>query len=288
MSPGDSTSSLRNVLANYYLPYRVLDRRWWIIGPSVILLVAYLVSSMTTLARQTESPSPTIWEMMINVLTNRLIIHHGLTNLFIYKISNLGTLENLDMQLLLRIRSRRNWLKALETCLLSVVALYISLIVVSTLVAALPFAQFSHEWSGYFQAYRERFWLPQATTIWLQPSPVLTVAMMAILMSLAWLFMALSTLLATILTQRALFGFLTALFLNYSALFAVSSKIAWLRDLWLARYMFLWNESVIANSIPLHFLTACLYWLTLNGIALIALWHVVVKVDFTAHQLLDV
>ena len=266
---------------NHYLPNRVFDRRWWVVLPCVVLLVAYVAISTDALARQMQSASPTIWEIVINVLSDRFIVHHGLTNLFIYAVSNVGVAGQLDMQLLLRLRARRIWLKAIISCVLVIVALYIGLVILSTVVVGLPFAHFSHNWSGYFDAYRESFWLPEVATIWLQLSPVLTITFMAILMSLAWLFMGVVALLVVVVTQRAFFGFLAAWFLNYSAL--ISIDINWLHDYWLARYMFLWNEAVIADSLLLHFLASCLYWVVLIGVMLTVLQYTVLRIDFTAH-----
>lgn len=274
---------LKNALVKHYLPNRILDRRWLLAIPFVTALTLYVVIDTASLANWEQwQSSPTSWDMLMGILTNHHIVHHGLVNVFIYLASGIGLTEQLETQLLLRIGSRKDWLKTQIVCLLSCVALYLGLVLLSTLIAALPFARFSWEWEGGFmQAYLSQQGLPAT---WLQVSPALTTLFAIVLMGLAWLFIGVSTILATILTQRPVLGFLCGMLLNYSAFIIAQTDALWLQKIWLSRYMFLWNNPAIADSIQTHFLVSCLYWVVLNAIGLTALWVSVKKMDFTASR----
>lgn len=279
----NSDLTLKNALANHYLPNRVLDKRWLLAIPFVIALVLYTVIETASQARwQPWQSSPTSWDMLIGVLTNHHIVHHGLVNIFIYLVSGIGLTEQLETQLLLRMGSRKDWLKTQTFCLVSYTVLYLGLVLLSTLIVALPFARFSWQWEGGFmQAYLAQQGLP---AIWLQVSPGLTALFAIILMGMAWLFIGLSTVLTTILTQRPVLGFLCGILLNYSTFIIAQTDALWLQKIWLSRYMFLWSNPIIADSIPTHFLVSCLYWVVLNTIGLAALWVSVTKLDFTASR----
>ncbi len=274
---------LKNALVNHYLPNRVLDNRWLLSIPFVIALVLYTVLETASQARwQQWQSSPTIWDMLIGVLTNHHIVHHGLVNLFIYLVSGIGLTEQLEIQLLLRMGSRKDWLKTQAFCLLAYTLLYLGLVLLSTLIVALPVARFSWQWEGGFmQAYLAQQGLP---AIWLQVSPGLTALFAIILMGMAWLFIGLSTVLTTILTQRPVLGFLCGIILNYSTFIIAQTDALWLQKIWLSRYIFLWSNPIIADSIPTHFLVSCLYWVVMNAIGLTVLWLSVTKLDFTASR----
>lgn len=279
----NSSLPLKNALVNHYLPNRVLDRRWLLAIPFVIALVLYAVLETVSQARlQQWQSSPTSWDMLIGILTNHHIVHHGLVNIFIYLISGIGLTEQLETQLLLRIGSRKDWLKTQIICLISYTVFYLTLVLLSTLIVSLPLARFSWQWEGGFmQAYLSQQGLP---AIWLQVSPGLTTLFAIILMGMAWLFIGLSTVLTTILTQRPVLGFLCGVILNYSTFIIAQTDALWLQKIWLSKYMFLWSNPVIADSIPIHFMVSCLYWVILNAIGLIALRVLVKKLDFTASR----
>lgn len=272
---------LYNTLVNHYLPHKVLDRRWLLAIPFTIALISYSVFGMASLASQVQS-LPTTWDVVIGVFTNNYIVHHGLINIFIYLISGIGMADQLESQLLLRIGTRKNWLKAQVICLLSCVAFYMSLVLLSVLIVALPFTRFSWQWEDFIYSYLGQQGLP---AIWLQISPGLTVVFMVILMGLAWIFIGVSTVFTTILTQRPVFGFLCGMILNYSAFIIAQTNSLWLQKVWFSRYMFLWNNPVIADSILVHFIVSFLYWVILNAIGLTALSLLVKKLDYTANGL---
>jgi hypothetical protein len=283
MALENSSLPLKNALVHHYLPNRVLDRRWLLAIPFMVALVLFATLETASQARwQQWQSSPTIWDMLIGILANHHIVHHGLVNIFIYLVSGIGLTEQLETQLLLRIGSRKGWLKAQVICLLSYTVFYLSLILLSTLIVTLPLARFSWQWEGGFmQAYLAQQGLP---AIWLQVSPVLTALFAIVLMGLAWLFMGLSAVLITILTQRPILGFLCGMILNYSTFIIAQTDALWLRKIWLSRYMFLWSNPVIADSIPVHFVVSCLYWIILNTIGLTALWVLAKKLNFTASR----
>jgi hypothetical protein len=269
---------LNNVLVNHYLPNKVLDRRWLLAIPFAIALISYSVFGMASLASQGQS-LPTTWDVVIGVFTDSHIVHHGLNNIFIYLISGIGLTEQLETQIMLRLGSRKDWLKTQIISLLVCTVLYLSLVLLSTLIIALPFVQFSWQWGDFIHAYLGQQGLP---AIWLQISPGLTVVFMIILMGMAWIFIGISTVFTTILTQRPVFGFLCGMILNYSAFIIAQTNSLWLQKVWFSRYMFLWNNPVIADSILVHFIVSCLYWAILNAIGLTALSILIKKLDFIA------
>jgi len=277
---------LKNALVNHYLPNRVLDRRWLLAIPFVVILILYVVLETKSQSRwQQWQSSPTNWDMLIGILSNRYIIHHGLINIFIYLVSGTGMTEQMETQLLFRMGSRKGWLKTQIVCLLSYIVFYLALILISTLIITLPLARFSWQWEGGFmQAYLAQQQMP---IIWLQVSPVLTALFATVLMGMAWLFIGLSTISTTILTQRPVFGFLCGMVLNYSTFIIAQTDIIWLQKIWFSRYMFLWSNPLIADSIPVHFLFSCLYWIFLNAIGLIALWVLTKKLDFTGSRQIE-
>lgn len=279
----NSDLTLKNALVNHYLPNRVLDWRWLLALPFVIALVLYAVLDTVSMSRWEQWQSqPTLWDMLIGVLGNHHLVHHGLVNMFIYLVSGIGAGEQLETQLLLRIGSRKDWLKAQVFCLFAYTVFYLMLVLLSALIIAQPFTRFSWGWEDSFtQIYLTHQELP---AIWLQISPGLTTLLAVVLMGMAWLFIGLSTVFITILTQRPVFGFLCGMILNYSAFILSQTDVLWLQKIWFSRYMFLWNSSVIGNSIPTHFMAACLYWITLNTIGLAALWFFAQKLNFTVSR----
>lgn len=272
---------LNNVLVNHYLPNKVLDRRWLLAIPFAIALISYSVFGMASLASQGQYV-PTTWDVIIGVFTDHHIVHHGLNNVFIYLISGIGLTEQLESQILFRVGKRGNWLKAQVICLLSYVVLYMCLILLSILIVALPFTQFSWQWGSFVHSYLGQQGLP---SVWLQISPGLSVAFMVILMGLAWIFIGIFIVFTTILTQRPVLGFLCGMILNYSAFIIAQTDSLWLQKVWFSRYMFLWNNPVISNSLLIHFIVSCLYWVILNVIGLIALSILVKKLDFITSRL---
>lgn len=270
-------TSTRNVLTSYFLPERILKRRWLIPFVFITLLALYHESVALT-ARQQIGASINAWDVVMDLLNSRLSVHHGLTNLLIFLISDIALFEELDQLVLLKTGSRWRWFQVQAGCVFATVVLYVALIVVIILGITVTTIPWDLAWSPAAAPILNRQGLP--ANGYLALSPLTTVLFMLTLLGLAWIGISVVVSAITLITQKSVFGFAAGLALNYSTL------IIWLNDirsplldkLWIHQRMFLWRTDVTGSLIGL-FTQSVLYWVMWIVISMIVLWSICRGID---------
>lgn len=267
-----SLISIRNVLTGYFLPQRILKRRWLIPIVFITILIFYQDNVALTTGQQIGVPV-NAWDVVVGSLNNKLSVYHGLTNLLVYLVSDIALLEELDQLVLLKIGSRWRWAQVQAICVIATVILYIVLIIIIILGVTVTTAPWHLAWSPAAMSILNRQGLPANTLLKL--SPLATSLFMLTLLGLAWIGMGVVVSTITLATQKSILGFAAGLALNYSAL------IIWLNDvrsplldkLWLHQRMFLWHNET-AGSLLGSFIQSALYWVVWIAISIAVLWSV--------------
>lgn len=270
-------TSIRNILTSYSLPERILRHRWLVPIVLLTILVLYHYSVALEVAQQIATPV-NAWDVVVDLLNSRLSIHHGLTNLLIFLVSDISLLEEFDHPLLLKAGSRWRWFQVQAGCIFAIVGLYVALIVVIILGVTITTIPWDLAWSPAAAPILNRQGLP--ANGYLALSPLTTVLFMLTLLGLAWIGISVVVSAITLTTQKSVFGFAAGLALNYSTL------IIWLNDihsplldkLWIHQQMFLWRTDVTGSLIGL-FAQSVLYWVVWIMISMIALWSVCRSID---------
>lgn len=271
-------TSTRNTLTSYFLPERILKRRWLIPFVFITLLVLYHESVALT-ARQQIGASINAWDVVTDLLNSRLSVHHGLTNLLIFLVSDIALFEELDQLVLLKTGSRWRWFQVQAGCVFATVVLYVALIVVIILGITVTTIPWNLAWSPAATSILNRQGLP--ANGYLALSPLTTVLFILTLLGLAWIGISVVVSAITLITQKSIFGFAAGLTLNYSTL------IIWLNDihsplldkLWFHQRMFLWHTDVAADSLIGLFTQSALYWVIWITISMVGLWGICRSVD---------
>lgn len=271
-------TSTRNTLTSYFLPERILKRRWLIPFVFITLLVLYHESVALT-ARQQIGASINAWDVVTDLLNSRLSVHHGLTNLLIFLVSDIALFEELDQLVLLKTGSRWRWFQVQAGCVFATVVLYVALIVVIILGITVTTIPWNLAWSPAATSILNRQGLP--ANGYLALSPLTTVLFMLTLLGLAWIGISVVVSAITLITQKSIFGFAAGLTLNYSTL------LIWLNDihfplldkLWFHQRMFLWHTDVAADSLIGLFTQSALYWVIWITISMVGLWGICRSVD---------
>lgn len=265
-------TSTHNILTSYFLPERILKRRWLIPFVFITLLTLHH-ESVALMARQQIGASINAWDIVMDLFNSRLSVHHGLTNLLIFLVSDIALFEELDQLALLRAGSRWRWFQVQAGCVFATVGLYVALIVVIVLGITVTTIPWSLAWSPAAMSILNRQGLPANGYLALSPLP--TVLFMLTLLGLAWIGISVVVSAITLITQNPIFGFAAGLALNYSTL------IIWLDDIhsplldaiWFHQRMFLWHTDVTGSLIGL-FTESVLYWAIWITISMIGLWSV--------------
>lgn len=262
-----------NLLLSHFLPERVLKNRWLVLIIFISALVAYVDYNTLILAQQ-MGVSINTWDVAIGVLNNRLSVHHGLTNLLIYLISDIALFGELDQLILLRIGHRRRWFQIQVMCIIATVIIYIALIIIIIFGITAVTAPWNLAWSSAATPIINQQGLPAENFLIFSPLP--TALFMLTLLGFAWIGIGIVVTTITIATQKAIFGFMAGLVLNYSAL------IIWLAGIdsplldrfWFHQRMFLWQNELMTDTLNTLFVQSMLYWLLWIAIGLAALWSI--------------
>lgn len=262
-----------NVLISHFLPERVLKNRWLVLIIFITALVMYVDYNTLTLAQQIGVPI-NAWDIVVAVLNNRLSVHHGLTNLLIYLISDIALFGELDQLILLRTGYRWRWFQIQAICTITTVIIYIALIIVIIFGITAMTAPWNLAWSSAATPIINQQGLLAEEFLTLPPLP--TALFMLTLLGFAWIGIGIVVTTITMATQKAIFGFMAGLVLNYSAL------IIWLADIrsplldkfWFHQRMFLWQNELMTGPLNKLFVQSILYWLVWIVIGLAALWSV--------------
>lgn len=271
-------TSTRNILTSYFLPEHVLKRRWLIPIVFITTLVLYHDSVALVAAQQIGAPVNT-WDVVVDLLNSRLSVHHGLTNLLIFLVSDIALFEGLDQLVVLKTGSRWQWFKVQAICVVTTVILYSTLIIMIILGITVTTTSWSLTWSPAAVSILNRQGLP--ANAFLVLSPLVTTLFMLTLLGLAWIGIGLVVSAITLATQKSILGFATGLTLNYSTL------IIWLNDarsplldnLWFHQRMFLWHIEVATGSLIGLFTQSTLYWVIWIVVSMAGLWSVCRRID---------
>jgi len=271
-------ASIRNILVSYFLPERILRRRWLIPIVFITVLVLYHANAVFTTAQQIGAPV-NAWDVVISLLSSELSVHHGLTNLLIYLVSDIAMLEEIDQLVLLKTGSRWRWFQVQSLCIAASVISYVIVIIAVIVGVTVTTTPWSFEWSSAAASILNRQGLPDNELLVL--SPLVTSLFMLTLLGLTWIGMGVIVSAVTLATRKSVLGFAAGLFLNYSAL------IIWLNDvrlpllnkLWFHQRMFLWHNDVATNSLIGLFVESALYWVIWISISLTGLWGVCRSID---------
>ena len=266
-------TSIRNILTSYFLPERILRRRWLVPIGLLTILVLYHYSVVLAVTQQVATPV-NAWDVVVDLLNSRLSIHHGLTNLLLFLVSDISLLEEFDHPLLLKAGSRWRWFQVQAICSITVVILYIALISIIILGVTITTTSWSLGWSPAAESILNRQGLP--ANIFLAISPLITSLLMLTLLGFAWIGISLVVSAITLATQKSILGFAAGLTLNYSAL------IIWLNDisfpllgkLWFHQRMFFWYDEAVTGSIISLFAQSTLYWILWIATSLVGLWYI--------------
>lgn len=268
-----SLTSVRNILTSYFLPERILKRRWLIPIIFITTLVLYHDNVALAMVQQIGVPV-NAWDVVVGLLNNGLSVHHGLTNLLIYLVSDIALLEEFDQLVLLKTGSRWRWFQVQAICVVATVILYIALIIMIILGVTITTTPWNLAWSSAAVSILNRQGLP--ANAFLALSPLVTALFMLTLLGLAWIGISIVVSAITLTTQKSIFGFATGLALNYSTL------IIWLNDirsplldkLWFHQRMFLWHNDAATGPLIGLFAQSALYWIIWIAISLAGLWSV--------------
>lgn len=264
---------VRNVLTNYFLPERILKRRWLIPIGFITILGLYHGSTALATVQSTGIPI-NAWDVVIGMLNSRLSIHHGLTNLLIFLVSDVALFKEIDQLVLLKTGSRWQWFQVQAICVFTTVILYIALIIMIILGVTFTTTPWNLAWSPAAASILNRQGLP--ANVFLANSPLATSLFMLTLLGLAWIGISVVVSAITLATQNSILGFATGLTLNYSAF------IIWLNDvrsplldkLWFHQRMFLWDNDAAISSLIALFAQSIMYWIVWIVISLVGLWSV--------------
>ncbi|MBI5822553.1 MAG: hypothetical protein HZB18_00885 [Chloroflexi bacterium] len=262
-----------NVLTSHFLPERVLKNRWLALISFITALVLYVDYNTLTLARQMGAPI-NAWDVVVGVLNSRPSIHHGLTNLLIYLISDIALFSELDQLILLRTGYRWRWFQIQAICTITAVIVYMALIIVIVFGVTAMTTPWNLTWSSAAAPIINQQGLPTQAFLTLPPLP--TVLSMFTLLGFAWIGIGIVVATITMATQKAIFGFMAGLILNYSALIIWMSDVRspLLDNLWFHQRMFLWQDKLATNPLSSLFIQSTLYWFVWIAIGLTALWSV--------------
>lgn len=276
-----SPKLVRNVLSSYFLPERVLKNRWLVLIIFITTLVLYTEYDTLTLAWQMGFPINT-WDVVVGVLNSRLSVHHGLTNLLIYLISDIALFGELDQLILLKTGHRWRWFQIQAICTITAVIIYIALIVVIIFGVTVMTTQWNLAWSSAATPIINHQGLPAEVFLTLPPLP--TALFMLTLLGFTWIGIGIVVTTITMATQKAIFGFIAGLVLNYSALIIWQADIhsPLLDKLWFHQRMFLWQNELITDPLNRLFVQSMLYWLVWIAISLTALWSVCRNINIIA------
>ncbi len=270
-------TSIRNILTSYFLPERILKSRWLI--PIVFITTLVLYHDRVALAAVQQISAPiNAWDVVVDLLNSRLSIHHGLTNLLIFLVSDIALFEELDQLILLKTGSRWRWFQVQAICVVATVILYVALIIMIILGVTVTTVPWSLAWSSAATSILNRQGLP--ANAFLAFSPLATSLFMLMLLGFAWIGISVVVSAITLATQKSILGFATGLALNYSAL------IIWLNDdrsplldkLWFHQRMFMWHNETTGSLISL-FTQSALYWIIWIAISIAGLWSVCRSID---------
>ncbi|NOT06370.1 MAG: hypothetical protein HOP27_17395 [Anaerolineales bacterium] len=270
-----------NVLTSHFLPERVLKNRWLVLIIFITMLVSYTAYDTLALAQQMGAPA-NAWDVVVGVLNNRLSIHHGLTNLLIYLVSDIALFGELDQLILLRIGYRWLWFQIQAICTITAVIIYMALIVVIIFGVTVMTTPWSLAWSSAAMPIINQQGLPAEAFLTLPPLP--TALFMLTLLGVAWIGIGVVVTTITMATQKAIFGFMAGLVLNYSTLIIWQADIRspLLDKLWFHQRMFLWQNELMTDPFNRLFIQSMLYWLVWIAISLTALWSVCRNINIIA------
>jgi len=270
-----------HVLLKHFLPERVLKNRWLVPIMFITTLVLYTEYDTLTLARQ-MGISVNAWDVVVGVLNSRLSVHHGLTNLLIYLVSDIALFGELDQFIMLRIGHRWRWFQIQAICTITAVITYIALLIVIISGVTVMTMPWNPAWSSAAAPIINRYGVPAEAFLTLPPLP--TALFMFSLLGLAWIGIGIVVTIITMATQKAVFGFMAGLVLNYSALIIWQADIRspLLDKLWFHQRLFLWQNELITDPLNKLFVQSMLYWLVWIAISLTALWSVCRNINIIA------
>ncbi len=270
-----------HILSHYSLPLRILSYRWVLPISLMLLLTTYVTYTVLVFA-QVSRATVNIWDVVVGVLANRQLVHHGLINLLLYLISDLALLRDSSPYMLLRTGSRWLWFQLQIINLVMVISLYLLLLVVILIGVTAIATPWSDTWSSAAWNLLQQDGLP-ATTLLALP-PLITTLFMLTLLGLTCIGIGMIVMSVTWATQNAILGFSSGLILNYSALMiSVTDVPLPLIDLlWFHDRIFLWAATSELSPTPV-LVHATLYWCSWIMLGLVVFWNLCRRLDIVAH-----
>jgi len=268
-------------LTRYYLPQRVLTKRWLTALILLPLFTGYLLLEVLTWAQQLGGAA-NIWDVVNRTLNDRLWVHHGLTNILIYLLSEIALLYNTGPTILVRTRSRWAWFVILVLCVVVTVLVFSVLLALVLFGVTTPILPFSFEWSSAAAPLLAQQGL--SATLLFTAAPLPTTVSMLTLLVLAWTSLGLVVAIVTLKTQSAIYGFVFGVALNYSAflLWLAELHFPFVDAIWFHQRMFFWQTGETVNSLVAPFVYGLGYWSVWLVVSGLVLWGICRNFDLVA------
>jgi hypothetical protein len=273
-----------NAFAKMFFQHRFLKGRWLAVMFFFSLTTSYVSLTVLQTARSLNSFS-NVWDILISILNNPQLIHHGMTNLFIFMISDYTVYGQFDQSMLIRTGSRKTWFNYQAISIFLTAILFSALLFFMVFCIASLVSVWGWDWSPVASVIigKQQF----VSQNILQFSPGWTTFFMLVFLSLAWAGIGIVVNCITLVTQHAVEGFIAGLVLNYSAflIWSANLQIPWLQAISFHRYMFFLSNMQDVNSLFSALLLSILYWSIWIALSLFILRRICQKKDFLVKEL---
>lgn len=206
---------------NISIDQHILQRRWLILVP-VVLLTAYIMSDDMLMVARNQQLSPNIWNPLFSIFGNGGVIFSLINLLFLFLISDLPVETSFGGLLLLRLGSRSKWWLVKVLTLVAAALVFAGIVLV--LVGGV--ASFAFPWSTSWSELARRC----AGKI--EPNPAVLVfspsgafLRLIVLLVLGWFSLGLVTILVSSLTNNGIVGFLAGAAIDIAGLFLYHAEV---------------------------------------------------------------
>jgi|GEM_PF-1326648 len=273
-----------NAFAKMFFQHRFLNGRWLAVMFFFSLTTSYVSLTVLQTARSLNSFS-NVWDILVSILNNPQLIHHGMTNLFIFMISDYTVYGQFDQSMLIRTGSRKTWFNYQAISIFLTAILFSALLFFMVFCIASLVSVWGWDWSPIASVIIGKQQVVSQNI--LQFSPGWITFFMLVFLSLAWTGIGIVVNCITMATQHAVGGFIAGLVLNYSVflIWSANLQIPWLQKISFHHYMFFLSNIRDQNSLLPVLLLSLLYWSIWIALSLFIFQRVCQKKDFLVKEL---
>lgn len=194
----------------------IVRKRWLIVLPVCLFIVYFGDSAILVPSRHYNILSPNIWDSLFNILANGNIILGLLTFLFLFLISDISVETSFGELVLFRLQSRSKWWLGKILTLVLATLLYTGIILIIIGGVSSFVFPWGNLWSEMARAHPVDLYLNPDV---LKFSPSGAFLRLTTLLILGWFSLGLATIVASLLLNNAIIGFLVGVIINVCGLF---------------------------------------------------------------------